>query len=374
MRFTMKPILRPVRLGLLLAGLAGASAPSWAAGPSPSDRETARALLDSGKAALAAKNYSAALKAYSAAYSLVQVPTTGLGLGKAQAGSGQLIEARDTLLWVTRHPSAPGEPEVFGAARTEADQLAKALAERIPSVKLQISGPPAEAALKVSIDGVPVPEAAATLPRKVNPGTHKITVGALGFDSSTVEVTLQEKEEKTVPVTLQAAPRSVAAAPAAPASSSAQPDPGAAPPAEKSSTLVYVGFGVGGVGILVGTITGLMSMSKTSGVKDKCSGNVCPTSSQGDIDSAHTLATISNVSFALGIVGAGVGVYGLLSAGGSGGSTAVRPKPVDLAVGPGSVHVLGTFLERGLRRCERSIVLLGSRWPFSPRPAPTSPG
>lgn len=104
---------------------------------------------------------------------------------------------------------------------------------------------------------------------------------------------------------------SASAAPTAPppASTTAAPPPTSDPPPESSGmkTAGYVAAGVGGAMILGGVITGLMSKSKESSVKDKCRGTVCPESAKSDYDSAKSLATITNVLLIGGVVAAGAG-------------------------------------------------------------------
>ena len=92
------------------------------------------------------------------------------------------------------------------------------------------------------------------------------------------------------------------------------------------SPLVYVGFGVGAAGLAVGSVTGILSLSKASRAKDHCEDNACREAARDDIDGSKTLANVSNVAFAVGVVGIGVGVYGLLSSGKE-RKTAVEPGP-----------------------------------------------
>jgi hypothetical protein len=98
----------------------------------------------------------------------------------------------------------------------------------------------------------------------------------------------------------------------------AAPAPVAAPAAQeadtspkKNNTLAYVALGVGGAGLLVGTITGVMAMSKKSDLE--CQGKACPSSQEDALDSAKTMATVSTVGFSVGLVGVGVGVVLLLT-------------------------------------------------------------
>ncbi len=86
------------------------------------------------------------------------------------------------------------------------------------------------------------------------------------------EVTVAERDDKPVTLTLPlaaAAPDSVATSP--PPDSA--PAPAAAPQSHTARTIAIAGFATAGVGIVVGSITGLLSIAKTSSVKVKCDGN-----------------------------------------------------------------------------------------------------
>lgn len=159
--------------------------------------------MKEGDAKFAAKDYSGALKAYEGAHAIMKVPTTGLPLAKAQIERGLLVEARDSLLQVTRHPKEAGEPAAFSKAREEAAALAAKIAPTIPSLAITIQGAPGEAAVEVTIDGAAIPAGALAAPRKVNPGSHTITASAPGFGVATSTVTVKEGEASAVTLTLK---------------------------------------------------------------------------------------------------------------------------------------------------------------------------
>jgi hypothetical protein len=202
---------------ILLAGLFATSllaSPGAFAQPSSADKETARNLMKEGDAKFASKDYAGALKAYEAAHAIMQVPSTGLPLAKAQLERGLLVEARDTLLQVTRHPKEASEPAAYAKAREEATELSQKIAPRIPSVTIAVEGAPSGDAVEVRVDGAVVPPAALSAPRKVNPGSHTITASASGFKTATANVSLKEGE--TEKVTLKLVPGAGAAPAAAP--------------------------------------------------------------------------------------------------------------------------------------------------------------
>lgn len=114
---------------LALSLVAGAAA----AEPTPQEKETARKLVKAGRAKKQAGDAKGALDDFKAAHSIMGVPTTGIELGKAQIEAKQWVEARDTLLAVSRTSPAPGESPLFAKARAEAKALAKELEPRFRS-------------------------------------------------------------------------------------------------------------------------------------------------------------------------------------------------------------------------------------------------
>ncbi|MGO8994261.1 MAG: hypothetical protein ACLQVI_13105, partial [Polyangiaceae bacterium] len=65
-----------------------------------------------------------------------------------------------------------------------------------------------------------------------------------------------------------------------------------------------IGVGVGGAGVVAGTITGILSISKKSSLKTECPNMICGPTGDSTLSSATTLATVSDISFAF--AGAGV--------------------------------------------------------------------
>lgn len=308
---------------------------AWASELSSADRETARGLMEQGDEQYEKGEWGKALQFYRGAHDIMKVPTTGIALARALGKMGKLVEARDIALQVTRMPVQPGEHPVFGEAREEARRLSQDIEPRIPTVQVKLTGyaPPKEA--KVEIDGRELPGAAALLPRAVNPGKVVVTVRGEGIETATAEVLVSEREAREVEVALRAAPDS--------SLSGASPLDNEA--AASTSPLVYVGFGIGAVGLIAGTTTGLMAKSQTSDLKDECGGSVCPPSLHGDYDSANRMATISNVSFGVGLVGIGLGVYGLVTGSGGEKANVGRSEAVQwqAMVGPELTGVRGRF-------------------------------
>ncbi|WP_437278073.1 hypothetical protein WME90_43760 [Sorangium sp. So ce375] len=193
--------------GVLLFALAGVQVQgaALAAEPTAADRETARTLLIDGREKLSAGDAKGALQSFQAAHAIMGVPTTGLDLARAQAALGDLVGARATALGVAASTAAPNEPEAFAYAREEAEKLAEELAGRIPSLFIRVTGLPAGASPKVTVDGVVIPPQALGFARKANPGQHSIDVEAPGHAPERRTAELKEREELAVEIQMKPA-------------------------------------------------------------------------------------------------------------------------------------------------------------------------
>jgi len=308
------------------------SIPGVASAQTKTEREMARALMDEGDAKVDAKDYKGALRAYRAAHTIMNVPTTGIEVARVEAQLGHLVEARKVALEIVKFPSKPGEPKPFVEARTEATALVTQLDTKIPTLTVEVVGVPENAPVEVKIDGVLVPSEEARSAHPVDPGKHEVSAAASGLPPVSKEVEAAEGKQIKVKLAL------------GDAAASEQVDPDK--PSRKISPLVIVGFGAGGVGLIAGAVTGILSISRAGTVDGLCPGGVCPTQeklnqAKPENETALTLANVSNVAFALGIVGVGVGVAGIFLS----SSEPRKPESTSLRVhvGPTSLGLSGTF-------------------------------
>ncbi len=320
--------------GLLL------SAPAFAGEPSAADSESALQLYKEGKALRDKGEQQAGLEKLRAAYSLVETPITALELGRTYIAVGQLVEARGVLLSVSRIPVRNNESTKAGEARIEAEALAIGLRPRLASLTVRPRGvTPGGSAPRISIDNVALPAEAATVPRVLNPGAHVVVVEANGQKVQS-DITLAEGQSSELDVAIPPAKIEPAAVPLA---ITTEPPPPA--PDRKLSPLGYIGFGTAAVGIGVGTVTGILTLSKASALKDACRDKQCPESSQSDIDSASATGAVSTVAFIVGGVGVAVGVVGLFMGGRSEShaGAALAPRASGLRIVPTGNGLGGTF-------------------------------
>jgi hypothetical protein len=172
----------------------------------------------------------------------------------------------------------------------------------------------------------------------VNPGAHHVEAGRVTGGTARADVTLKEGENKSVRLEFASSgPVGVAAPPP-----DVEPESSSSPhPLRKPG---FVLLGIGGVGVVVGAITGLVSISKVNAFKGDCNAmtGACPKGDASKGASASTFASISDVGFIVGGVGVASGITLILWPGkktsDSGTNTGLALHP-----GPGSVSLDGSF-------------------------------
>ncbi|WP_437786289.1 hypothetical protein [Sorangium sp. So ce1097] len=317
--------------------LALTCAPAAFAQVSDADRATARSLAVEGQEALDRKDFAAALDRFGRADAIIHAPTLLLGVARAQVGLGRWIAAHESYSRILREGAPEGSPEPFFEAITAAQRELDALAPRIPQVLLSVRGPGPDAA-DVTIDGEPVPRAALGVRRPVDPGERTVRATAAGFGPAEVRLTLAEGARETV--TLELTP--VAPRPGASPSPIARA-PDAGPVASGGGARTALGIaalGLGGVGLAAGAVGGVLAIGKHGDLSERCPGNRCDPSLQGEVDTYHAMGTLSTIGFVVGAVGVGAGAFLLLTAPRSPGRAGVWITPV---IGLGSAGAKGSF-------------------------------
>lgn len=344
MNSTIQPSPRVIALtACLLAGGVFAAARPAHAEPSAADRESARSLMNEGDKKLAARDARGAMKAYQTAHEIMRVPSTGASYAQAALEAGFYVEARDACLQVARIATAPNEPPAFQKARAACTDLVPKADAKIATVTIKWEPLPGAGDPKVAFDGAAIPSGALLVPRKVNPGKHVISATLSDYEDERTEVTAAEAGNIEITLTFKKRKGGAAVA-TTPASSNEASGAGASDTTAKGrSPLVYVGFGIGAAGFLVGGVTGGLSLSKASDAKAGCVDQHCPRSQQDVADSSRTLGTVSNIGFGVGLVGVGLGVYGLLAGGKPTTATTSAPRRILPVVGVSSLGVQGQF-------------------------------
>jgi hypothetical protein len=284
--------------GLGAAFLYASSA--WA-DPTPEDRATARSLAGEGYQALQQKDYSAAVDRFSRADALVHAPTLMIDWARALVGLGKFVEAQERYEQIIREGVDAKSPKSWQKALNDSGAELEALKPRLAWVTIVVAGSNEP---RVTIDGAPVPPAAIGVRRAINPGERTLRVSAKGYLVQRKTFELAEGSDTRAEFTLEPDPDQQA-----PASNSLDTAPVAAPKVSKRSPVpMYVAFGVGGAGILVGGIGGVLALSKHSELASHCPDGRCQPSESGNLSSFHTFATVSTVGFSVGIPATAAGV------------------------------------------------------------------
>lgn len=329
-----------LRLRAAALSLALCLAPAAArADISDADRATARALAFEGQDALDRRDYAVAYDRFSRADAILHAPTLLIGAARALVGLGRWVEAQEAYGRIVREGVPAGAPEQFSLAIEEARRELQALTPRIPSVTVVVKGP---SSATVTIDNAPIPAAAIGARRPADPGEHVIRASAPGHTSGEAKVTLAEGANETVTLELQPA----AAPDGAGGSPGGAPDQVSAGGGSSRKTLAFVALGVGGAGLILGGVTGALALGKHGELEDACTlgnGTGCPPAQQDNLDSYHTMGTLSTIGFIAGGVGVTAGVVLLVTAPSSAPAQAQRGAWIAPRVGLGYVGAEGRF-------------------------------
>lgn len=303
--------------------------------PSASDLESARELYKEGKELRSKGDLRGALEKFKQAHAYGQTPVTALELGKTHMQLGELVEAREVFLSVGRMKVQPDETDKSADARKEAADLAEQLRPKIPTLSIKITGATSDSSVELKVDGAVVPVVSMVATRKTNPGPHSVTA-RVGNREGKADVDLAEGDTKEIAIAI-------------PDTDNAAAVGGPPPPGGETTkhgkdihVVTWVGAGLAVAGLGVGTVAGVIALSKSSTVKKECSGLSCPSTAKADVDSGRKVATISTIGFIAGGVGmvtAAVG-YFLLSTPASASADGVHVRAV---AGPTWVGLDGKF-------------------------------
>lgn len=287
----------------------------------------ARQLANSGAEHFEAGRYAEALDAFRQAEQHFHAPTILLMAARCHDRLGQLLEARSTYDRVISEPLKTWAPKPFRDAQETAKQEREAIARRIPTLQVRVSGADASA-VTLSVNGTPV---AVTGERvEMDPGRVVVSASVAGRSPVDRVVTLREGQREELVIDLS--PPRAAAAPA---------------PARGSLVPAYIAFGAAGLGIGVGAVTGVIAKVQVDDIKSRCTDDGhCPRADQPNADRAQTFITVSTVGLVAGGIAAAAGMTLLVLRPGGGGGAANASKDaaaVRLVVGPGSAQVLGRF-------------------------------
>ncbi len=281
----MKPLRRLLPLVVIV--------PCWllpaaaAHAQSASDKAAAEALFRDGRQLFDAGSYAAACAKFVESERLDPAPGTLLNLGGCYEKNGQTASAWATFKEAGAASHQKGRADWEELARTRAAALEPNLSRLTITV-----GASSTDGLQVLRDGSVVGQAEWGTGIPVDPGTHQVEARAPG------RTAFQQS------VTVGGAGASVSVSVPELAVAAAGSDGGTPTSSSDGSTQRTVGLVVGGLGIVglgIGTVFGIVAMSKENdALHNDCTGSYCNQAGLQLGQDAHSAATASTVSFAIG--------------------------------------------------------------------------
>lgn len=278
------------------------------------NKTAARAAALAGVAEYEAGQYENALKRLERAEELLHAPPHLLYIARARAKLGKLVAAREAYLSLIHETLPDNSPQPFKDAQQTAQVELAELEPRIPRLVVEIDGGDDA---ELVLNGESIGSGLIGIPYPIDPGTHVIRAELGETRSAETEVRIEEGVQKKVTLVLESI-----AGPPGDDDAIQQADvrkvrvDSVEPRSSVRPLLIYGGFGLGAVGLGAGAVTGLMALGEVKSVKSDfdCDGDgVCDDSgSKDELRAARTLEVVSTVGFALGAVGVGLGIYGLL--------------------------------------------------------------
>jgi hypothetical protein len=284
---------------LVLVGTWLAAVPALAA-PSEADRAAARALAAEGFHALQRQDFETAVDRFRRADALVHAPTILVDLARALVGLGRFVEAHEQYMIVIREGVESKAPrswhKALAAAREEAPQLEARLAWL--TIRVSVAAEP-----NVTVNGEVWPPEALDVRRPADPGWHAIRISAPGYLSVERQVHLGEGEEGALDIYMEREPL-----PALTTTSEPPPalEPGRGPDTQR--ILAYVAYGVGGAGLIVGSVFGVLALNQRADLLRACGPERrCPPEHESAVNAYQRFGILSGVGFAMAVAGAATG-------------------------------------------------------------------
>jgi hypothetical protein len=213
--------------------------------------------------------------------------------------AGKLREARASLL----HCSAASCP---GVVRDDCIKGATQAEAAVPTIVFEAKDAAGNdlSDVRVTMDGEALAGQLTGTAIEVDPGEHVFAFETAGQTVQKRLIVHQGEKNRREPIAFGAP---------APARSShdapAETTPGSEGKGLGSQRILAIGAGAVGVtGVIAGSVLGLLASSRWQQAKNECGAGCAPgTPAQDDASSAHSMATLANISFAVGAVGLATG-------------------------------------------------------------------
>jgi hypothetical protein len=292
-----------------IARCAGAGVPAGAeigsADILATNQALAQTLFNDGRRLMEAGQYAQACPKFTESHRLDPAGGTVLNLAVCHDREGRTASAfeefRDALGWAEKEGNA---------ARIDLARRRMAALEPVLSrLSLRLAPDADITRLRITLDGKELFREAWAVAAPADPGPHTIEATAPGKVAWRTEVRIDRAGQAVeVPI-----PRLVDAVPIV-----KEAEPPVAPGTHEGggsgrNAAGFVALALGAAGVGAGTYFGLRAFSKWHDRNDNCSNGICNDQAVEDARSTDHAALGADVSFGIGIVGAGVGAYLLLT-------------------------------------------------------------
>jgi hypothetical protein len=265
----------------------------------------AESLFNDAREAMSRKDFGAACDKFRESDRLDPAVGTRFNLANCEEQRGQLATAWALYRQVIEKLAAE-DPRL-----PIAKERSRALDARVPRLTIR-ARQELPAGTKITVAGLMLGTASLGSSMPLNPGTYRVSIGSPGKPTQELTVTLAEGDAADVAVPLgssaipAARPNSAADQASESDSQSADEDV-----RDNRKLLAYAVGGVGATALAVGIVTGLTGLHKESIGNADCSDvtRTCTQSGHDANQSARSLATVSTIGFAAGILGVGLGSY-----------------------------------------------------------------
>jgi hypothetical protein len=302
------------------------------------DKTTAEALFSEGRRLMAAGNYAAACEKFASSRKLDDGLGTTLNLAGCYEKLGRTASAwaefRDAA--ATARQTGAREREQFARDRVAA--LEKKLS------RLTLTAAKTEPDERISRDGAVVDRGVLGTAIPVDPGSHVLEAVAPGKKKWSVVIDVRPASQVAVSIPALEAD---SAGPAARSDLPVKRDDTASA-SGRGSTQRIVALGVGGLGVaglVVGSIFGLQAKSNWADAKQHCRNYPLGCGEDGVAlgENAERAALLSNISFAVGVVGLAGGAALWLSAPSATPSQSGRSAPLSVGFDGRQVLIRGSL-------------------------------
>lgn len=305
-------------------------------------RAGARAAATAGVRAMNEGRWADAMTLFAKAEALVHAPPHLLYFARASVKLGKLVQANEAYVKIMRETLPSNAPKAFVDAQAAAAEEQPKVEQSLPRLTVVVEGDKASEA-HVTVNGEAFPQALIGIPAPHDPGDLVLEAVAPGWRSKKEKLTLKEGERQTVKLKL-----SIQDATAMPAPLEPTPEPAAPKTGLKVGGWITVGIGVVGLG--AGTYFLIDNRNNREAANALCNlpNNVCPSSQRSTIQSydstANTSEILSWIGYGVGGAGVVLGVV-MLVLSRRGSSEAAPPKAavVHPWFGLGSVGLSGSF-------------------------------